>query len=55
MSAVASTQLGAAPPAAHRWWSPTAIGHGLVVGVVATILQVLIFAALLYAFGIFAS
>jgi hypothetical protein len=55
MSAVASTQIGAAPGAGRRWWSPAAIGHGLVVGVVATILQVLLFAALLYVFGIFAT
>ncbi len=55
MFAVASTQIGAAPAGAGRRWTPAAIGHGLVVGVVATILQVLIFAALLYACGIIAT
>jgi len=60
MFALSSTQVGgfseapAAVGAQHRSLA-TAVGHGLVVGVVATILQLVLFFVLLYAAGIFES
>ena len=60
MFAASSTQVGgfsevpAAVGAQHRSLAK-AVGHGLVVGAVATILQLVLFFVLLYAAGIFES